>query len=158
MESVGGRTGLYGEVADALGCSQSQAEAWVERKLAAAVGPVRNEPAFLRRCLAREVEQLAEPRQAARDTAARPPAATTPVRGATSKVRQLPTRDPKRLAAARARRTSRDEQLAAGRRVLDGELTLAQLAAAVDRDVSTVRGWVTAARSAQPPAAPLRSA
>jgi hypothetical protein len=150
MVSVGGSAvpaEVLAEIAQQLDYSLDQAQVWAGRKLAASKRPVGDTSAYLGQCLAGEQEQRAKPRQAARDTPARP-----------SKVRQLPTRDAQQLAAARAPRTSRADQLVAGRRVLDGELTVDQLAAEVDRDASTVRQWVTAARNARVRTDALRDA
>ena len=56
--TAGRPRGIVAEVMDKLGMSQARrAEDWIDRKLAGASGPVRNEPAFLRRCLEQELAQ-----------------------------------------------------------------------------------------------------
>jgi hypothetical protein len=52
---------IVGEVMAARGCSQAEAERWISRKIDGASGPVRNEPAFLRTCLAKELEAKEQP-------------------------------------------------------------------------------------------------
>jgi transposase len=54
-------SGIIGEIMEGLGLSRAAAERWAERKVAAATGPVRNEVAFLRACLEKEMAEAASP-------------------------------------------------------------------------------------------------
>lgn len=143
----GRRTGVLAEIADTLGCTSEQASAWAERKLAVASSPVRNETAFLRRCLAVELEQqAAPPRTSAKGTsAARGPAKVRGSAGSTSAAK-CSAKGGKRTAPAR-HVSSPESRLAAVRRVLSGEATAEQVAAELGKAAGTVQGWAREARS-----------